>query len=188
MRHSLKLKNLFSFGSTLYFWIINFIHPAFVIEYFFHLFFGNESSMVSESILSQVFPTMVSYVVFVHFLFFLFPILDDSMLSFINRKIGACKWTNATRTTTCSTGSTSFGFDRLITECVSTHTSIPLRYNFVILLTSKHVNILILIEWYVIHEIDLNVWSLSILNTSVNRNVAQNWWAHHILVILLRRA
>lgn len=86
-------ENLFGSRSTLEFGVVDLIKPSLTIKYLVHLFLRNESSMISEPIFCQILPAMVPYMVSIHPLFLLLPVLDDSLFPLID-----CEATSRNRT------------------------------------------------------------------------------------------
>ena len=77
----IDFENLFCFGGALHLGVIYFVFAALLQQYFLHLLFGYESSVVPESVFSQVFAAVVSDVVLIDALLLLFPVLDHPHFS-----------------------------------------------------------------------------------------------------------
>ena len=79
-RELFNFENLFSFWCTFDSWVVDFIEATFIAHDFLHLFFRDEPAMVAISVLGQVLSAVVSYMVLVHSLFFLFPVAHHLLL------------------------------------------------------------------------------------------------------------
>ena len=84
----LNFENQLCLGCAAQSGVVDLILASLVAQNLFHLILGNESSVVSKSILSQIFSAMVPDVVFVSPLLFLFPVSQDFVSTLLCGKRG----------------------------------------------------------------------------------------------------
>lgn len=160
-----NFKYLLRLRCTFNSWVVDFIQTTFITHDLLHLFFRDESSMVAISVLGQVLSAVVSNMVLVHSLFFLFPIAHHFLLSLLqgHRRAGNRVCTHAAHWsfTRFSRVNGGIALSMRRHRSISWHRQFPLFHHFL----SK-----------------IALHRLVILGWSINRNVAQYRWSRsHLL-------
>jgi hypothetical protein len=78
-----NFEDLLRLWCTLRLRVVDFIYTTLVVKNLFHLLFRDETTMVPEAVLCEIFPAGVSYVVFVHPLLLFLPVLKNSDSAFL---------------------------------------------------------------------------------------------------------
>ena len=88
------LEDLFSLWGALHFWIINLLYALFTtVDYLLHLLLGDESAVVSKSVVSKVFAAVIPYMLlFVVYSNLFVPELQYLILSIFLRECRASHW------------------------------------------------------------------------------------------------
>jgi len=143
--------------------VIYLIYTTFVIKDFLHLFFRNKSPVVSESVLCQIFPTMVPDMTFIHSLFLFLPEFQnfDSFFFLRITRPNAFVW--------CASTLRAHGTHAICTfhGFIGTkrwHWAVSLKRLSIIVWTNHHL---------------VKCFSLA---RSIDRNITQNW---RLLIIII---